>query len=260
MSKRPLILLVNDDGVRAPGLEAAADVLGPLGDVWIVAPDGERSSCSHAMTLSEPVFCRRIDRRTFALSGTPGDAAYIAYSDILPRHPDLLVSGINHGPNLGKDTFYSGTVAAAREACFRDHRAVAISLVGGDDYTYASLVLMQLGRLLLGRSTPFPRGTGPGILLNVNVPSGKPRGVMWTRLGKRDYGDHVIRRKDPKKNTYYWINGGPQPTSSPKGTDVHAVHNGFVSITPLATDLTDIAAHEKLQSGFLAKVKIDLET
>jgi 5'-nucleotidase len=258
MATRPLILLTNDDGVGTPGLEAASGALEALGEVWIVAPDGERSSCSHSMTLTEPVFSRKLGRRTFSVSGTSGDAAYIAYSDILPRPPRLLVSGINRGPNLGKDTFYSGTVAAAREAGFRDHRAVAISLVRGDDYSHAARVLAQLARLLLARRTPFPRGTGPGILLNVNVPAGRPRGVAWTRLGRREYGDHVIRRKGPKNNTYYWINGGPLPSRSPRGTDVNAVRRGLVSISPLTTDLTDGLAHAKLATDFTKKVKIEI--
>jgi len=255
---KPLILLTNDDGVDAPGIEAAAEVLRPLGELWIVAPDGERSSCSHAMTLTEPVFCAKVGKRRYAVSGTPGDAAYIAYSDILPGRPKLLVSGINRGPNMGKDTFYSGTVAAAREAGFRGLRGLAVSLVQGDDYAHAARVVEQLARMLLGRRCPFPTGTGPGVLLNVNVPGGRPKGVVWTRLGRREYGDHVIRRKGPKKNTYYWINGGPLPSPSPRGTDVHAVRNGLVSITPLATDLTDLEAHRILDGDFVKKVKIKL--
>jgi len=258
MPDKPLILLTNDDGVKAPGLEAAAEVLAPLGELWIVAPDGERSSCSHAMTLTEPVFSKKVAPRTYAVSGTPGDAAYIAISDILPRRLELLVSGINRGPNLGKDTFYSGTVAAAREAGFRGLRGLAVSLVEGRDYSHAARVVEQLARLMLGRKCPFPKGTGPGVLLNVNVPGGSPKGVAWTRLGKREYGDHVIRRKGPRKNTYYWINGGPLPSPSPKGTDVHAVRHGLVSITPLVTDLTDLEAHETLDADFAKKVKIVL--
>ena len=255
---KPLILLTNDDGVEAPGIEAAARVLGALGELWIVAPDGERSSCSHAMTLTEPVFCEKVGKRTYAVSGTPGDAAYIAYSDILPRRPRLLVSGINRGPNLGKDTFYSGTVAAAREAGFRGLRGLAVSLLEGSDYSHAARIVEQLAGMMLGRRCPFPTGTGSGVLLNVNVPAGRPKGVAWTRLGRREYGDHVIRRKGPKKNTYYWINGGPLPTPSPRGTDVYAVRRGMVSITPLTTDLTDLEAYRSLEPSFAKKVKIEV--
>ena len=147
---------------------------------------------------------------------------------------------------------------AVHDARVHGHRAVAVSLVQGDDYSYAASVLDQLADLLLRRSSPFPRGTGPGVLLNVNVPGGRPKGVQWTKLGKRDYGDHVIKRKGPKKNTYYWINGGPMPTPSRRGTDVSAVRGGYVSITPLVTDLTDTAAHDALKAGFARKVKIGI--
>jgi 5'-nucleotidase len=242
---KPIILLVNDDGVDAPGIGAAAESLGGIGEVWIVAPDSERSSCSHAMTLTEPVFLRKVGRRRYAVSGTPGDAAFIGFSDLLPGRPALTVSGINRGPNLGKDTFYSGTVAAAREAGFRGLRAIAISLVSGDDYAHAGRVLERLASMMVGRSCPFPAGVGPGVVLNVNVPEGEPRGMRWTRLGRREYGDHVIRRRGPRGHVYYWINGGPLPAPSPRGTDVHAIREGYVSVTPLVTDLTDEVALRK---------------
>lgn len=250
MAKRPLILLSNDDGVHAPGIQAAREALDDLGDVWTCAPDSERSSCSHSMTLNEAIYAMNVSPRVWALSGTPGDAVFIALADILPRKPDLVVSGINSGPNLGKDVVYSGTVAAAREASFRGLRTVAISLQRGADFSHAASFIGKLASQLLKKKVPYPRHEQGGFLLNVNVPEGEPRGVKWTRLGVREYGEHVIKRRSPRKRIYYWLNGGPLDLPSPRGTDVHAVRDGHISVTPLHIDQTDEDAYYYLRDDF----------
>ncbi len=240
MRGSPLLLLSNDDGLGSDGIEAAAEALAPLGEVWIVAPDGERSSCGHAMTLSRPIFCRKVGARAFAVTGMPGDAVFVAIADILPRRPDLVVSGINHGPNLGKDVYYSGTVAAAREAAFRGIRSIAVSLVRGRDFREAARVVRRLATAVLSRRSPFPRNaTTGGVLLNVNVPPGRPRGASWTRLGRREYGEHVVKRESPRGQLYYWVNGGPLRAPSGRSTDIWAVRHGRISVTPLVLDETD---------------------
>ena len=258
MRGRPLILVSNDDGVGAAGIAAVSSVLAGAGDVWIVAPDGERSSCGHAMTLSGPVFCRRAGPRTFEVSGMPGDAVFIAIADLLPRRPDLVVSGINHGPNLGKDVFYSGTVAAAREAAFRGIPAMAVSLVRGSDFSHAAAIAGRLSAMMLSAGCPFPRNrTAGGPFLNVNVPQGRPRGASWTRLGRREYGEHVIRRRSPRGRAYYWINGGPQGVPSARLTDIWAVRRGRVSVTPLTLDETDEQSIGALPGGALDAIVED---
>jgi 5'-nucleotidase len=247
MPGRPRILLCNDDGLGAPGIQAAAEALREMGELWISAPETERSSYSHAMTLNRPVFVERVATRTYSVSGTPGDAAFIALAGLMPARPDLVVSGINRGPNLGKDVVYSGTVAAAREGAFRGLRSMAVSLDRGTDYSFAAEFLTELASTLLERRIPFPRLDAGGVLLNVNVPAGQPRGVKWTRLGKREYGDNVIKRKSPRGHTYFWINGGPLEMKSPRGTDVHAVVHGHISVTPLVVDLTEQDAYHYLR-------------
>lgn len=238
--KRPLILLTNDDGVHAQGLTAACDAVGDLGDAWVVAPLEETSSIGHAVTLMRPIFCTRLGPRRFALSGTPADGVFIACSDLLPRAPDLVVSGINNGYNLGKDVFYSGTVAAAREAAFRGIPAVAASVErGGSFEAAAALVRIMAAAVLSGTG---PRAADPerdgALLVNVNVPSRPARGLRVTRLGRRIYGDHVVKRRSPRRHVYYWINGGATPAPPGRGTDGDALSRGYASLTFLDLDQT----------------------
>jgi 5'-nucleotidase len=238
MKRKPLILITNDDGISSPGLEAAGEAVEDLGEVWVVAPREENSSCSHAMTLTVPILCRKLRPRWFALDGTPADCVFVAVSDILPSMPDLVVAGVNDGFNLGKDTFYSGTVAAAREAAFRGIPGAAVSIRKGEDPRSAVKIVRMAARSLLGISGGR---RSPGMLLNINIPSGDPGGILVTKLGRRVYHDLVIKRRSPRKHIYYWIDGGPVAIDPGRGTDGSAVSSGFVSVTPLGLDQTDRA-------------------
>lgn len=234
------ILLTNDDGVRADGLSMLASRLADLGSVYVVAPDRERSCTSHAFSVHEPLRVERVAPRWFSVSGTPADCVYLGVLELCPR-PDLVISGINHGYNLGADIFYSGTVAGAIEAALRGLPAIAVSMgyASGVDFTPAA----QLCHALVQAMARFelPRQT----VLNINLPGpehARPAEAhstfMWTRLGQRNYREHVDSRTDPRGNTYYWIGGPAAPCDNLPGTDSYAVHNGIASVTPLNLDLT----------------------
>ncbi len=240
MTERPLILLSNDDGVNARGLRTLREALRVLGDVVTVAPATEQSAGSHSLTLSRPLRHRAIEEDLHSVDGTPADCIYVAlYRErFLPRWPDLVVSGINHGYNLGTDTFYSGTVAAAREAALRGIPAIAFSLGPKGSFEEAA----KGATVIAGRMLEAPGGgegeRGP--LLSVNFPPETPyRGLRATRLGRRVYLDEVTVRRDPRGKEYYWI-GGPGAHHEPmSGSDTEAVDEGYVSITPLVLDATD---------------------
>lgn len=251
------ILLTNDDGVRADGLAMLASRLQDLADVWVVAPDRERSAVSHAFTLHQPLRVDQVAPQWFATSGTPADCVYLALLDIC-RTPDLVISGINHGYNLGSDIFYSGTVAGAVEGALRGVPAIAVSMGTGPgvELSVAAELVHALAQAVATEGLPAQT------LLNVNVPgprelselsglpgpaSGeapaapRPRGPMrfqYTRLGRRLYRDAVERRTDPRGGTYYWIGGEAGPFEDPPGTDIHAIRSGEASVTPLHLDLT----------------------
>jgi 5'-nucleotidase len=233
---KPLILLSNDDGVQARGLAALAERMADLGDVLVVAPDRERSAASHAFTMHRPL--RAEERRPgwFAVDGTPVDCVYIGMLRLAPRPPSLVVSGINHGLNLGADLFYSGTIAAAVEAAIRGAPSLAVSLdqKWDGDFTAAAQFAHALGRAVLAEGLPS------GTLLSINVPAGDPRGYRWTRLGRRGYQDRVEERADLRGRNYYWLGGPPIAASTDEepGTDCRAVGDGEVSVTPLDLDLT----------------------
>jgi 5'-nucleotidase len=233
---RPLIVLSNDDGVHAEGLTALRRALRDLADVVVMAPEREQSASSHRITLSRPLRHRVIADGVHAVDGTPADCVYIALNlaGLLPRRPDLVVSGINHGFNLAMDVVYSGTVAAAREAALRGFFALAISSDPGADMDRVARDSVPIiTRALALRAAR----TGP-LLLNVNHPREAPRGVRATRLGRRDYEDIVEVRTDPRGRSYYWI-GGPVTSHDPAdGVDTAAVDAGFISVTPLSLELT----------------------
>ncbi|HJL19461.1 MAG TPA: 5'/3'-nucleotidase SurE [Sandaracinaceae bacterium LLY-WYZ-13_1] len=239
MSQRPLILLSNDDGVDARGLRAIREQLAEIADVVTVAPATQQSAGSHSLTLHRPLRHRALASDLHSVDGTPADCIYVAlYRErFLPRWPDLVVSGINHGYNLGTDIFYSGTVAAAREASLRGIPSIALSLGPKGDFEEAARVGMRLAARAL--DTPGDDGER-GALLNVNFPPAVPyRGVRATRLGRRIYLDEVTVRTDPRGKEYYWI-GGPGSHHEPiEGADTEAVDDGYVSVTPLVLDATD---------------------
>lgn len=241
MAQRPLILLSNDDGVHARGLRVLREALAMIGDVVTVAPTDEQSAGSHSLTLSRPLRHRELEENVHAIDGTPADCIYVAlYRErFLPRWPDLVVSGINHGYNLGTDIFYSGTVAAAREAALRGIPAIAFSLGAKGSFADAAKVAVILCARML--DTPGGREGDRGVLLNVNFPPSTPyAGVRATRLGRRVYHDEVTVRTDPRGKEYYWIGGpGAHPHEPIEGSDTEAVDEGLVSVTPLVLDATD---------------------
>jgi 5'-nucleotidase len=247
VTDRPLILLSNDDGVHAEGLRALAGALAVLGDLYVVAPEREQSASSHRITLAWPLRHRELGDNVHAVDGTPADCVYIALNleGLLPRRPDVVVSGINHGFNLGMDVVYSGTVAAAREAALRGLRAIAISADAAADFKQVAAHAVTLVERMLALPTSGP------VLMNVNYPRTPPRGVLATRLGRRDYHDVVEARTDPRGRSYYWIGGPVSSHDSAEGADTAAVDLGYVSVTPLALEMTH-QAHNELASHLSA--------
>ena len=242
------ILVTNDDGVQAAGIRALAEALAPLGSVSIIAPDREQSAMSHALTLHRPLRVQKIAEGILSVDGTPTDAVLLGVHGFLKRMPSLVVSGINHGPNMGNDVLYSGTVAAASEGAFLGIPSVAISLAAGGqaDFGPAARVARNLIRGLLRRGLPAHT------CLNVNIPSvswEEIRGVKITRLGKRVYRDVIVEKTDPRGKAYYWI-GGEDPTwEHDEASDFTAVSEGYVSVTPLSFELTDYKELVDLESS-----------
>jgi 5'-nucleotidase len=240
------VLLSNDDGVHAPGIEALAAAF--EGDeVWIVAPDREQSASSHAISLHRPLRMHQLGPRRFAVDGTPTDAVYMGLNHVLrDGRPDLVVSGVNHGPNLGNDVLYSGTVAAAMEAALLGVHAVAVSLAAPPphDFAHAARFGVALARQIMARPPPAP------LLLNVNVPPGPVKGYRFARLGRRTYGNEVVEKTDPRGRKYYWIGGEGGPTNEDiPGSDCNAVMlEGLVAVTPLHLDSTHDAVLAELRS------------
>lgn len=240
-----VILVSNDDGIRAAGIQALEAALAPLGEVWVVAPDREQSAVSHSLSLHRPLRVEEIAPRHYALDGTPTDCVNLAINGIMRTRPDLVVSGINHGGNLGDDITYSGTVSAAMEGTLLNVPSIAVSLVSRDgfDFSAAAAFAAQLAKTVLDRG--LPRDT----LLNVNVPAlprAALRGYVITRQGKRCYGDAIVEKVGLRGKKYYWIGGEDMGFVPAEGTDFTAVESGYISITPLHLDLTNYASIAQL--------------
>ena len=239
MTSRPLVLLSNDDGFTAPNMLAMREALSAFADVVVCAPEFNQSATSHSLSIHRSLRLKKVGDATFSLDGTPADCVYVALNAetrILPRRPDLCVSGMNHGLNLGIDVFYSGTVAAAREAAMRGIPAVATSADHDADRRAAAVLSAEIARELWERTRTR---TGPAPLLNVNIPPGDKWVVRSTKLGARLYDDSVAFRHDPRGREYLWI-GGSEPRHTPvAGSDTDAYDAGEVSITPLSLDLFD---------------------
>ena len=228
----PLLLVTNDDGIHAPGLTALAEALGSLGEVWVVAPEREQSACGHALTLHRPLRPHQWAERRFALNGTPSDCVNLAVLGFLPERPVLIASGVNHGSNLGDDVTYSGTVSAAMEGTLLGVPSIAVSLVDGGDFDAAGRAARLVAMRVLVEGLPAQT------LLNVNVPREPPRGIRFARLGRRVYNGKVVEQADPRGRTHYWLGGGPPQWEALAGTDMGAVHEGYVAVTPIHLDLT----------------------
>ncbi len=234
-----VLLCTNDDGIHAPGLALLVEAATNYGSVTVVAPDRQQSASSHALTLHRPLRLTRVDGERHTVDGTPTDCVLIAIRDLLDPPPTFVLSGINHGANMGEDVLYSGTVAAAMEATILGVPAVAISYVGHEGEhlaTYGPLVSELIGSIL--SRDGFPTGT----LLNINlpdIPADRTKGVEVTTLGKRVYHDSVTRHLDPRGREYLWIGGGRSEWHGSDESDFRAVRAGHVSVTPLHLDLTD---------------------
>lgn len=241
-----IVLLTNDDGVNAKGLLALKKELSRIGQVWVVAPDREQSATSHSLTLQHPLRINKIGERFYSVDGTPTDAVMLAVHAILKRRPDILISGINHGPNMGDDVSYSGTVAAAMEGTILNIPSIAVSNVNWDakHFESAARFVRKLAKFVLENGLP------QYTFLNVNVPDRRQaaKGYKITRLGKRVYSDVVIEKIDPRGRNYYWI-GEQTPIWEKKAddTDFAAIKKGYISITPLHLDTTDYRAMEKIK-------------
>jgi 5'/3'-nucleotidase len=245
------ILVSNDDGIEAPGLVALVEALAPWAEVSVMAPQTEQSAASHALTLQHPLRVRTLGPRRWSVNGTPTDCVLLAIKEFLPEPPDLVISGINEGPNMGEDVIYSGTVAAAMEGALLGFPALAVSLASRKalDFRTAASVSARLAARLL--ELPLC----DRFLLNVNVPPGEGdgiRGYRVTRLGTRVYHDVIVKNRDPRGREYYWIGGGEPSWTDSTESDFAAVSQGYVSLTPLLTDLTDGAQLRFLEGLELA--------
>jgi 5'-nucleotidase len=237
-----VILVTNDDGVHAAGVLALAAALGPLGEVYVVAPDREQSAVGHALTLHRPLRVAQVGERRYAVNGTPSDCVNLAVLGILPERPVLVAAGINHGSNLGDDVTYSGTVSAAMEGTLLGVASIAVSQAdaGAEGFESAAVVSRMVASRVLVEGLPAKT------LLNVNIPRGAVGGVRMTRLGHRVYREKVVREVDPRGQPYYWIGAGPPEWAEDEGSDIAAVESGLASVTPLHLDLTHYGALGKM--------------
>ena len=242
------ILVTNDDGVYSPGLETLMGELKKLGKVTAVVPHQERSSVGHSITLHSPLRINRFKDNVFITTGTPSDCILIGLFDVFKEHrPDIIVSGINIGPNLGDDITYSGTVAASIEATMRGVPSFAVSVASFSQcrYDVAAKFSHKLSKYILENGLP------ENTFLNVNVPNVPPskvRGVKITKLGKRIYKDKLIKRRDPRGGVYYWIGGGEPASDRRDGTDTSAILKNSISVTPVHLDLTNYRSIEELRN------------
>jgi 5'-nucleotidase len=243
MSDRPLILVTNDDGITSRGIQALAEAMSDLGETIVVAPDRNRSGVAHMISLLSPIRCREVRPGWWASEGSPTDCVYLAVVELYAQRKfSLVVSGINHGPNLSHDVHYSGTVAGAIEGTLFEISSIAVSLTdpAGGSFDRAAQFTKELGASVLKKG-----GLPVGLTLNVNVPGGDPRAHQMTYLGHRSYRHSVHKREDPRGYPYYWIGGMPDQPRDLPGSDCNAIAAGFISVTPMTIDTTHTRALER---------------
>ncbi len=236
-----VILVTNDDGVHSAGLIALFKALKEIGDAYIVAPDRERSAVGHALTLHRPLKVEELREHVYAVNGTPTDAVVLGVHKVLPRKPDIVVSGINRGGNLGDDITYSGTVSAAIEGTILNIPSFAVSVPGDRNFHFETAALFAVAVVKFITENPLPYDT----FLNVNVPNlaaGLVKGIRLTRQGKRTYDGAIQEVLSPRGERHYWIGGGTPYWERAEDTDISAVEEGYVSVTPIHLDLTDYSA------------------
>jgi len=240
-----MILVTNDDGAKAEGIKILADALKELDEVYIVAPERERSAIGMAITLHKPLRVKQLAERVYTVSGTPVDCVHIAIAALLPEHPKLVVSGINAEENLGQDVHYSGTVAAAIKGAFTGVPSIAVSILRGAEIYFetAAEFSLKIARAVLKNGLPNK------VLLNVNVPNlplPEIKGIEITRQDQETYEPKVFIREDPRGRSYYWISGDRGIANDRSGTDINAVENQKVSITPIKPDFTDYEVRKQI--------------
>jgi len=260
LKKRPNILVSNDDGIRSEGIQALATALSSFAKVTVVAPEREQSTMGHALTLHKPVRLMKIKKspniEQWAVSGTPADCVFMGIRHIMKKKPDLIVSGINRGANLGNDFFYSGTVAAAREAALLNIPSIATSLMlehsplipSSDHYDDAARYMSHIAKQVLERGLP------EGCLLNVNYPNlplSKVKGARVGRQGFRYYENDAAQRVDPRGRDYYWLGGKYAGFKNIEGSDCVLVDQGYISLTPCRLDVTDYETMEQVSQWAL---------
>lgn len=241
------ILLSNDDGYESAGIQCLAGALSTKSRITVVAPDRNRSGASNSLTLEDPIRAHKVSENVVRVDGTPTDCVHLAITGLLEHEPDIVISGINAGANMGDDVLYSGTVAAAMEGRFLGLPAIAVSLVGEKLQHYATAAQIVLSLLEDLSNVPLPSDT----ILNINVPDlpfEEISGIQTTRLGRRHKSEPVIKARDPRGRDLYWVGPPGEERQEGPGTDFHAVRNGYVSITPLHVDLTRHAALPELES------------
>ncbi len=247
----PVILVTNDDGVHSLGLSSLFKAMTALGDAYIIAPDRERSAVSHSLTMHRPIKAEQLKERIYSINGTPTDCVAVGINKILPDRPAFVVSGINNGANLGDDITYSGTVSAAIESTIMGIPAFAVSLVlqqqplSHPNFEAAAKVALKIGTYILAHSLPYDT------LLNVNIPDvshDNLRGIKLTRQGKRIYDNAIKETFDPHGQKHYWIGGGKPYWEHGEDTDIHAVQDHYVSVTPIHLDLTNYDAMQFLKN------------
>ncbi len=252
-----LLLCSNDDGILARGLACLERAATPLGEVFVVAPDREQSATSHSLTLHHPLRPVQLGPNRWQVDGTPTDCVMLAIEQLMPKRPDFVLSGINHGPNMGEDVLYSGTVAAAMEGLSLGVPSIAVSFAGretlGAKESLLDEIVEPLSALLkhLVSLPAFPAHT----LFNVNIPGipvAQIKGVKLTKLGRRTFSDSIKKMQDPWGRPIYWIGGGSVTWTAEEGTDVSAVRDGYISVTPLHLDVTFQARLEDAESWWKA--------
>ena len=244
-----LILVTNDDGIQSPGLHVLVEKLREIAEVIVVAPDREQSASSHSISLSRPLRLHELEKNMFSVDGTPTDCVVMGMGQVLSSRPDIVVSGINSGPNLGDDVHYSGTVSAAFEGTILGIKSMAVSLVhaGTPPYYFetAANFALKFCKKLTQETLP------QGLLFNINIPNvppEKPLPYAFTRQGKRNYGGEILEKTDPRGKKYYWIGGNPNGFYEIEDSDCSALAAGKIAITPLQVDMTDNSFNDQLKN------------
>ncbi len=240
MSKKPYILISNDDGIYSKGIKALAKVAAEFGDVVVVAPDRQQSAVGHAITLETPLRAQKMkvngEFEGFAINGTPADSVKLAHDQLLDRMPDLVLSGINHGSNAGINILYSGTVSAATEGTVLGYPSIAVSCTDYDldaDLTGCMEATRRVVQFVL------EKGLSKGVTLNVNAPSGEFKGIKWARMADSQYVEEYDARRDPFDRAYYWMSGRFELLDDGNDADIKILNDGFATVTPIQYDLTD---------------------